>query len=174
MTLDDRPGEPVAEGILAQAGRVRLLSLDVDGVLTDGRLYYGPDGTELKAFHAQDGSAMKRLMAAGVPIAIVTGRTSQAVRRRAAELDVPYLYTGVDDKLAALRDIAARSGVEVKHMAHAGDDHADLVLVDHVGMFFSVPDAHPAAIQRANYVTSTPGGRGAVREICDLVVAARG
>ena len=167
------PNKPVPDGILRRLRNVRLLGLDVDGVLTDGRLYYGPDDTEYKAFHVQDGSAMKRLMASGVPIAVVTGRTSAAVARRTSELGVPYLYAGVVDKLATLDELAAKSGVAVDAMAFAGDDLADLAVFGHVGVSLGVADAHPEVIRQADYVTSRPGGHGAVREICDLVIAAR-
>ena len=172
--MDGPAAEPaVPDEIRRRLRNVRLLGLDVDGVLTDGRLVYGPDNAEFKAFHVQDGSAMKRLMASGVPIAIVTGRTSDAVARRASELGVPYLYAGVADKLAALGELAARSGVALDDMAYAGDDLADLAVFGRVGLFIGVPNAHPEVVRRADYVTSTPGGFGAVREICDLVRAAR-
>ena len=163
----------VPDEILRRLGNVRLLGLDVDGVLTDGRLYYGPDNREFKAFHVQDGSAMQRLMAVGIPIAIVTGRTSEAVSRRTSELGVPYLYAGVADKLETLEKLAARSGVALDDMAYAGDDLADLAVFGHVGVSVGVPNGHPDVIRRADYVTSNPGGAGAVREICDLVIAAR-
>ena len=163
----------VPDGILRRLRDVRLLGLDVDGVLTDGRLYYGPDNGEFKAFHAQDGSAMKRLMASGVPIAIVTGRTSQAVARRTSELGVPYLYAGVADKLATLEELATRSGVALDDMAYVGDDLADLAVFGHVGVSVGVPNGHPDVVRRADYVTANPGGFGAVREICDLVIAAQ-
>lgn len=162
------------EDVLARAADVRLLILDVDGVLTDGRLYYGPDGSEYKAFHARDGSAMKGLMASGIPIAIITGRTSAAIDRRAAELGVPHLFTGAEDKAAALAVLAERSGVDPAHMAHAGDDLADLTLFARTGMAFAVPDAHPAVLARADYVTTASGGAGAVGEICDLIRRAQG
>lgn len=167
------PSTSVPDEILRRLRNVRLLGLDVDGVLTDGRLYYGPNNAEFKAFHAQDGSAMKRLMASGVPIAIVTGRTSEAVARRASELGVPYLYAGVADKRAALDELAGRSGVAVDAMAFAGDDLPDLAVFGDVGVSLAVADAHPEVIRQADYVTSSPGGHGAVREICDLVIAAR-
>ncbi|MCY4014218.1 MAG: HAD-IIIA family hydrolase [Gammaproteobacteria bacterium] len=160
--------------VLARAADVRLLILDVDGVLTDGRLYYGPDGSEYKAFHARDGSAMKGLMASGVPIAIITGRKSAAVERRAAELGVPHVFTGAEDKAAALAELAEQSGVDPAHMGHAGDDLADLALFARTGMAFAVPDAHPAVLARADYVTTAVGGAGAVREICDLIRRAQG
>ena len=163
---------PPAE-VLQSAGRIELLILDVDGVLTDGRLYYGAGGEELKAFHTQDGSAMKRLMASGVTIAIITGRDSPAVARRAKELGVPHLYMAVEEKTTALAQLSEASGTEPARMAHAGDDLPDLPLFAQVGMAFSVPNAHPAVVARADYVTTANGGFGAVREICDLVLAAR-
>ena len=163
----------VPDGILHRLRNVRLLGLDVDGVLTDGRLYYGPDQAEFKAFHVQDGSAMKRLLSFGVPIAIVTGRTSEAVARRTSELGVPYVFAGVADKLATLEELADRSGVALDDMAYVGDDLADLAVFGRVGVSVGVPNAHPEVIRRADYVTSNAGGFGAVREICDLVIAAR-
>ena len=172
MTMNRERPIPVPDGILERLRRVRLLGLDVDGVLTDGRLYYGPDDVELKAFHAQDGSAMKRLMASGIPIAIVTGRTSEAVDRRAAELGVPYVFAGVADKVAAFEDLAAQSGVALDAMAYVGDDLPDLDVFERVGLSFSVPNAHPEVIQRADHVTSASGGFGAVREICEALLAA--
>ncbi len=165
---------PVSEAILKRARRVRLLILDVDGVLTDGRLYYGPDGTECKAFQVRDGSAMKRLIASGIPIAIVSGRSSDAVVRRGAELGVLKLYAGVADKAAVLADLEATSRIDAGHMAHAGDDLPDLPLFERTGMAFAVADAHPAVAAAADYVTVAGGGFGAVREICDLILLAQG
>jgi 3-deoxy-D-manno-octulosonate 8-phosphate phosphatase (KDO 8-P phosphatase) len=165
---------PVPDALLARAAGVRLLCLDVDGVLTDGRLYYGPDGMEIKAFHAQDGAAMKALMEAGVELAIITGRRSEAVHRRAAELGVPFVYQGVADKAAVLAELTEKAGVAARDMAHAGDDLADLPLFDATGLAFAVADAHPAVRGKADYVTRLPGGRGAVREICDLILIAQG
>lgn len=177
-----RPGQqvpdplphPVAETVLAQARRVRLLILDVDGVLTDGRLYYGADGAEQKAFHAQDGSAIKRLAAAGIPVALISGRRSDAVRRRAAELALRHVYLGREDKAAALADLHAQTNIDPANMAHVGDDLADLPLFAHVGMAFAVADAHPVVRSRAHHVAALGGGRGAVREICDLLLHAQG
>ena len=164
----------VPEAILQRAGAVRLLILDVDGVLTDGRLYYGPGGVETKAFHVRDGSAMKRLMAAGIPIAIITGRESSAVDRRTAELGVPYLFAGVEDKAAALAELAEQSGIDPAQAAHVGDDLPDLALFAATGLGFAVPDSHPVVLARADYVTAHAGGAGAVQEICDLILVAQG
>ena len=153
--------------------QLQLLILDVDGVLTDGRLYYGTDGTELKAFNALDGSAMKRLMAAGIAIAIVSGRSSAALERRTRELGVPHVYAGVEDKAAVFEDLCAASGVAPERMAHVGDDLPDLSLFERVSLAIAVPNAHPALIERADYVTQAAGGHGAVREVCDWILAAR-
>ena len=167
-------GRDVSDAVLQQAARIRLLILDVDGVLTDGRLYYGSGGVETKAFHAQDGSAMQALIAAGVPIAIISGRSSEALDRRTAELGVRYVYAPASDKSAALDALSAESGMATADMAHAGDDLADLALFSRTGIAFAVPNAHPYVKARADYVTVAPGGEGAVREICDLILVARG
>lgn len=156
------------------ASAVRLLILDVDGVLTDGRLYYGAAGAELVAFHARDGSAMKRLLAAGVPIAVISGRGSPAAAHRLGELGVGHLYAGVADKREALDALCAATGVAAEHMAHVGDDIPDLPLFDRVGLAVAVPEAHPRVLARAHWVTTSGGGRGAVQETCDLVLEARG
>ena len=165
--------QPVADALLKRLAGVRLLSLDVDGVLTDGHLYYGPDGAEMKAFHVQDGSAMKALSATGVQLAIVTGRRSEAVERRAAELNVQHVHQGVADKAAVLAELAKATGLAAEHIAHAGDDLPDLAAFDACGLAFAVADAHPTVRERADYVTRLPGGHGAVREICDLILVAQ-
>jgi 3-deoxy-D-manno-octulosonate 8-phosphate phosphatase (KDO 8-P phosphatase) len=159
---------------LTVARSVELLILDVDGVLTDGRIYYGATGEELKAFNTQDGAALKMLMACGVQAAIISGRSSPAVTRRAAELGLQHVHQGADDKAAVLERLAEASGIAPAAMAHAGDDLPDLCLFARVGARFSVPNAHPAVIERAHYVTGATGGHGAVRELCQLVMTARG
>lgn len=158
---------------------VDLLILDVDGVMTDGRLYYsdargGPSSEGFKAFFAQDGAAIKMLQAAGIPVAIISGRASEATARRAAELGVAYVYQGVEDKTAAMSALCGASGITAERMAHAGDDIPDLPLFDRVGMRLSVPEAHPEVAARADYVTRAAGGAGAVREICHLILIAKG
>lgn len=173
MTRREPDALDAPEELLARARAVELLILDVDGVLTDGRIYYGAGDVELKAFHTRDGAAMKELMAAGVGIAIISGRRSAAVRRRARELDVPHLFEGASDKARALDALARRTGIAPARMAHVGDDRADLPLFEAVGLAFAVPDAHPLVRARADYVTHAAGGFGAVREVCDLIAAAR-
>lgn len=170
------------------ARRVDLLILDVDGVLTDGRLYYDDSGglsnadasrppaggSGMKAFYAQDGAAIKMLQAAGIPVAIITGRQSEATARRASELGIAYAYQGVEDKTVALRALCRASGIVAERMAHAGDDIPDLALFARVGMRLSVPHAHPEVAARADYVTTAEPGAGAVREICHLILIAKG
>ena len=172
MTATD--STPTLSVALDCARRVRLLILDVDGVLTDGLLHYGPDGAEFKAFHVRDGSAVKRLLAAGIGVAIISGRKSEAVRRRVAELGIPHLYAGAEDKAVALAALCRATAIDARSMAHVGDDVADLALFEQVGMACAVPDAHPAVLARADYVTQSAGGRGAVREVCDLLLTAQG
>ncbi|MDE0225649.1 MAG: HAD hydrolase family protein [Gammaproteobacteria bacterium] len=167
---------------LALARDVDLLILDVDGVMTDGRIYYadsnGPSAgaktAEMKAFFAQDGAAIKMLQAAGIPVAVITGRSSGATARRVSELGIAHVYQGVEDKAAALGTLCSESGIMAERMAHAGDDIPDLALFDRVGMRLSVPRAHPEVAARADYVTAASGGAGAVREICHLILIAKG
>ena len=159
---------------LAGARNVELLILDVDGVLTDGRLHYSDRGVETKAFHAQDGAAIKMLQGAGVPVAIVSGRDSPAVGRRARELGIAHVHQGTDDKTRALEVLCRATAVAPERMAHVGDDIPDLVLFDRVGFRVSVPGAHPAVAAEADYVTATAPGAGAVREACHLILVARG
>ncbi len=156
--------------VAEKLARIELLCLDVDGVLTDGKLYYTSNGEELKAFYTQDGSALKRLQANQVTLAIISGRSSAMVRRRAAELGIVHLYEGSEDKLPALRELSSITGIDVANMAHVGDDIADIALFEAVGCALSVADAHPEVRARADWVASLPGGKGAVRELADAIV----
>lgn len=142
-------------------------------MLTDGRLYYGSNGEELKAFYTQDGSALKRLAASGVQLAIISGRTSTMVKRRAAELGIHHLYEGYDNKLPALHDLATQTGIALQQMAHVGDDIPDIALFEQVGAGLSVADAHPKVRAAADLVASLPGGKGAVRELAEAIIEAR-
>ena len=155
------------------AAHVRLLVLDVDGVLTDGRLYYGPRGEALKVFHARDGAGLKRLAAAGVPVAVISGRRSAMTRLRCRELGIRHVLQGVQDKAAALRTLCARLRLEPADCACIGDDTPDIPLMRLAGLAYAVADAHPEARQAAHRVTTLPGGQGAVREVCDHLLAAR-
>ncbi|MEZ5558772.1 MAG: HAD-IIIA family hydrolase [Pseudomonadales bacterium] len=162
------------EPILRRAAGVRLVSFDVDGVLTDGKLYYTSAGEEIKAFNVQDGSAIKLLLGHGVEVAIITGRDSPMVSRRAAELGIPHLFQNVDDKAQALDTLCERLALRPSEVAHVGDDLPDLALFAHVGLAIAVPSGHPAALARAHYVTQLAGGTGVAREVCELILRARG
>ncbi len=163
-----------APAVREQASRTRLLILDVDGVLTDGRLYYSDSGSELKGFSTQDGAALKLLMKSGVQTAIITGRSSALVARRAEELGISHYYHGSEDKDRALEQLVSASGISPDVMAHMGDDLPDLVLFNRVGLKFAVPGAHPIVLERADNTTTAPPGSGAVREVCQLLMTAQG
>lgn len=153
--------------------RVKLLVLDVDGVLTDGRLFYGAEGEVLKAFHVRDGHGIKQVQKAGIAVAIISGRNSQAVLRRAQGLGIEHVEQGIDDKLAALRKLAKSLDVKLEDVACIGDDTPDAPILNACGLGIAVADAHADALAAADLETSRPGGQGAVREVCDWLMAAR-
>jgi 3-deoxy-D-manno-octulosonate 8-phosphate phosphatase (KDO 8-P phosphatase) len=160
--------------LAARARALRFLSLDVDGVLTDGRLYYTDGGEELKAYSVLDGLGIKLLQEAGVEVALVTGRSSRNVALRAANLGVARVLQGVADKLAAADAIRAELGLEWSACGHMGDDLPDLALMLRCGFSATVPAAPEYVRGRARYVTRARGGEGAVREVADYVLHARG
>ncbi len=166
----------VSPDVLARARAVRLVILDVDGVLTDGRIIYGTGDIELKAFDVQDGHGVKLFHRAGLRTAILTGRTSEIVARRAEELGIASgdVVQGARDKLAAYRDLLARHSLPDAHAACVGDDVTDLPLFARAGLAVAVPGAVPEARAAAHYVTRRAGGRGAVREVLDLILKAQG
>ena len=155
---------------------IRLLVLDVDGVLTDGRLYFGPDGETLKVFHVRDGLGVKLLQRAGIAVAVVSGRSSAALASRCRELAIAHVVQAASDKLAAVAQLARELKLDMQEIACVVDDTSDLPLVAAVGLAFAVRDAHPEVRRAARLVTRLPGGRGAVREACDWLVrhAAKG
>jgi 3-deoxy-D-manno-octulosonate 8-phosphate phosphatase (KDO 8-P phosphatase) len=156
---------------MARRRRLRLLVLDVDGVLTDGRLFYGPRGETLKAFHVRDGHGIKQLLARGVEIAVISGRRSAAVAKRCRELGIGHVFQGVDDKLACFETLRARLGCSAAECGAVGDDTPDAPLLRLVGYGFAVADAHLDAQDAARYITRSRGGRGAVREVCDWLLS---
>lgn len=160
--------------IAAHAAGIELLLLDVDGVLTDGSVLYADDGTELKRFHVRDGSGLKLWRAAGKRAAIVSGRKSVAVDRRAAELGIAPVIQGCDDKLAGLATVLAQTGIAPERVCAIGDDLPDVPLFRACGLALSVADACPEARAAAHYVTAAPGGRGAVREAIEWLLRAAG
>lgn len=153
---------------------IRLLILDVDGVMTDGGLTIGDDGQEYKTFHAHDGLGMKLLKASGVSLAIITGRTSNVVKQRAESTGVAHFYQGAEDKLDALHDLMKASGLQLEQCAFMGDDVVDLPPMLQCGLAIAVPDSPQLLLDRAHYVTRKSGGRGAVREVCEMIMQAQG
>jgi 3-deoxy-D-manno-octulosonate 8-phosphate phosphatase (KDO 8-P phosphatase) len=162
------------ENILERARGVRLMAFDVDGVLTDGRLYLADGGAEMKAFHTLDGLGLKLLQSAGVAVALITARQSAIVARRAAELGIAHVFQGADDKLAVLESLRARLGVALAGCGYMGDDLPDLPLLTRCGLAATVPEAPEAVRARVHYVSRRPAGRGAARELCELVLGAQG
>jgi len=162
-----------ATQLRAAAARIQLLVLDVDGVLTDGRLLYDADGRESKSFHVRDGYGLQQAMAAGVTVAVISGRHSPAAAARLAELRVPHVFLGRNDKRAVFDQLLAGLRVPASDVACVGDDVTDLDIMALAGLGITVADAHPDVLRAADWVTLAGGGRGAVREICDLLVASR-
>jgi 3-deoxy-D-manno-octulosonate 8-phosphate phosphatase (KDO 8-P phosphatase) len=157
-----------------RAKRIRLLLLDVDGVLTDGRIIYGNAGLEVLAFHVRDGFALKAAQGAGITVGLVSGRKSEAVLRRAEELHLAEVHIGVGDKLGVYQQLLMRYRLKDSEIAYMGDDLPDLPLLQQVGLAISVPDA-PAEVRRnAHLVTSLPGGKGAVREAVEWILKSQG
>jgi 3-deoxy-D-manno-octulosonate 8-phosphate phosphatase (KDO 8-P phosphatase) len=158
--------------LMARAARIRLVLLDVDGVLTDGRLYYGPEGELMKAFDVKDGHGMV-LLRDHLDFGVISGRPGKATQRRLEELRVKHMVFGQIDKLAGYAQLA-HLGVADDQVAYMGDDVNDLPLLRRVGLSAAPADARPEVRAAVHFVTVAPGGRGAVRELCDLLAAARG
>jgi 3-deoxy-D-manno-octulosonate 8-phosphate phosphatase (KDO 8-P phosphatase) len=159
--------------VLERARDVRLAIFDVDGVMTDGTLYIGAQGEAFKAFNILDGHGMKMLQAAGVPVAIISGRASEAVARRAAELAIAHVVQGSADKIADFERLIAAVGVQASACSFVGDDLPDLEVMRRCGLAVAVANAVEQVKQGAHYVTRASGGRGAVREFCELVLHAQ-
>lgn len=159
--------------LLRRAAPIRLLILDVDGVMTDGRLYYDAEGREFKGFHVRDGYGIKQVMAAGIEVAVISGRASQSAAARMADLGIRHVLLGRQDKSAALDELLAALDIGAASAACVGDDLPDLPIMRRVGLPIAVADCHPALCSEILWRTSQPGGAGAVREVCDLLLAAR-
>lgn len=157
-----------------RAARVKVMIFDVDGVLTDGSLTYGPDGEVTKTFNVLDGLGIQLLNKTGVQTAIISARQSPIVVKRAADLGISHVYQGIHDKRVGFAKLLAATGVTAGECGYIGDDVIDLPLLLQVGFAVAVPSGHPEVQHRAHYVTRNAGGRGAVREVCDLVMRAQG
>jgi len=156
-----------------RAANVRMLVLDVDGVLTDGKLYLDHAGNEMKAFNARDGLGMKALQRSGIEVAVITGRQSEAVAQRMAQLDIQHVYQGREDKLNAFLHLLELTGLDAHQVCFTGDDWIDLPVLMRVGLAVSVADAEDRVKDQAHWITKRNGGDGAVREICNLILAAQ-
>lgn len=157
-----------------RASRIRMLVLDVDGVLTDGKLYFDHSGNEMKAFNTRDGMGMKALQQCGIEVAVITGRKSEAVAYRMSQLDIQHVYQGREDKLSAFLHLLKVTGLEAQQICFAGDDWIDLPVLLRAGLAVSVADAEDRVKDQAHWITSRNGGDGAVREICNLILTAQG
>lgn len=158
----------------ARWASVRLLATDVDGTLTDGGLSFDADGKESKRFHVRDGYGLVMLQAAGIPVVWISGRASEVTRIRAAELRTAHLLQPVSDKVAALTGLIARLGLQPSEICYIGDDTNDLGALEFCGLACAPADAHPKVLAAAQHITRDRGGQGAVRELCDRILAARG
>ncbi|MEY3880923.1 MAG: 3-deoxy-manno-octulosonate-8-phosphatase KdsC [Pseudomonadota bacterium] len=160
--------------VLEKAKKLKLLILDVDGVLTDGRLFFDAEGNEYKSFHARDGHGIKLLRQTGVEVAVISGRKSKSVALRMKNLGIEYVYQGHENKIAAFNELLEKTGINPDQVAHVGDDLLDLPIMVRVGLAIAVNDANFAVKQHANWCTDLPGGQGAVREVCDFIMQAQG
>jgi 3-deoxy-D-manno-octulosonate 8-phosphate phosphatase, YrbI family len=165
---------PVEKHVLTLAADIRLLVCDVDGVLSDGLIYMGNDGEELKTFHTHDGFGIKALLNAGIDVAVITGRNSNIVQRRMQALGVQHIYQGQGNKLPAFEDLLDKLELSASQAAYIGDDVIDLPVMNNAALGIAVANAHPLVRQKADWVTHTRGGEGAVREVCDLILLAQG
>lgn len=164
---------PINE-VLARAQRIRLVIFDVDGVLTDGGLHFTDDGAEHKVFHSRDGHGMKMLHESGVAIAVISGRTSPAVARRMHGLGIEHVHQGHVDKLPPFLSLLVELSLHPEQVAYVGDDVVDLPVMLRVGLAVAVQDAHPLVVSHAHWQTAQGGGRGAAREVCEMIMQAQG
>ncbi|HEY8099097.1 MAG TPA: 3-deoxy-manno-octulosonate-8-phosphatase KdsC [Methylobacter sp.] len=162
------------QSVVEKAKKLKLLILDVDGVLTDGKLFFDNDGNEYKSFHAQDGHGIKMLRQTGVEVAVISGRKSKSVALRMKNLGIEHVYQGHENKIAAFNEIIELLGITPDQAAHVGDDVIDLPVMVRVGLAIAVNDANFAVKQHADWCTTLPGGQGAVREVCDFIMQAQG
>jgi len=160
--------------VINRLERIKLLILDIDGVLTDGGIVYNDTGVETKEFNVKDGLGIRLLMEAGIDLCIITGRRSGALRHRCKNLGIDLIFDGIDNKAAVFDLVLDRTGATAEETAFIGDDLPDIALMKRVGLAIAVADAHPIVLENADMVTSANGGKGAVREACEAILKARG
>jgi 3-deoxy-D-manno-octulosonate 8-phosphate phosphatase (KDO 8-P phosphatase) len=160
--------------LASRARLIRLIAFDVDGVMTDGGLYFSDSGEEFKQFNSLDGHGLKMLRASGVDVAIITGRTSRCVEARAKNLGITHVFQGVEHKLETMVDLLNELKLSRDAAAYMGDDVVDLTVMRHVGLAISVPESPLLVQKHSHYVTQRGGGHGAVREACELIMSAQG
>lgn len=163
----------IMDDVLAQAAQIKLVIFDVDGVLTDGSIFIGDGGEEYKAFYARDGLGMSMLLRSGIKIAIITGRTSQVVVHRMRALGIEYVFQGQIKKIIAFDELRRKLDLSALEIAYVGDDIIDLPVMRQVGLAIAVADAHPLVIQHSHWQTTANAGRGAAREVCELIMLAQ-
>lgn len=169
MSHDRAPAD-----VIARAAKIRLVIFDVDGVLTDGRLFFDEAGREYKSFHARDGHGIKLLRSTGVEVAVISGRQAATVARRMEGLGIVHVFQGIEDKLETFRSICQQLRLAADEVAHVGDDLLDLPVMRRAGLSVAVADANPSILPYAHWTTRCAGGTGAAREVCDLIMAAQG
>ena len=160
--------------VSTKAADIKLVIFDVDGVLTNGGLFFGDSGEEYKMFNSKDGHGMKMLQDSGVHIAIITGRSSNVVTQRMINLGVEHVFQGVSDKNIAYQELKAQLGIDDNNIAYMGDDVIDLPVMTKVGLPMAVADAHPVVIENADWTSQYKGGHGAAREACEMIMQAQG
>ena len=159
---------------LSRSKLISLIAFDIDGIMTDGGLYFSDSGEEFKRFNSLDGHGIKMLKSSGIQVAIITGRTSRCVTKRAENLGIEYVYQGVERKLEAMIDLLDKLNLSRDATAYMGDDVVDLCVMRHVGLSISVPDSPQIVHEHSDYITKRRGGHGAVREACELIMSAQG
>jgi len=168
------PALPMSAEVLRRAAALRLLLFDVDGVLTDGRLFLGDDGQEYKAFHSRDGHGLRMLQDNGVTVGLITGRRSQVVEHRVRDLGITHVYQGRREKLPAYLELVDKLGLNHEAVGFVGDDVVDLPIMLKVGLAVATADGHPVVRRYSHWVTPSNGGQGAARDICELILHAQG
>lgn len=164
---------PSAE-VFAKIKQIKLIIFDADGVLTDGSLLLGTNGEEYKTVHVHDGMGLVMLRQSGFDVAVISGRSSRGFAEYMSKLDIKHVHQGVRDKIKVFRELLVQFGLEAKETAYVGDDFIDLPVMRQVGFACAVADAHPLVIENAHWITKKNGGRGAVREICELIMRTQG